>query len=189
VTVGNPDFWCKEFDSFGIEDGHLLRKMQTRKGVGGGSKFFVFSFSSITEEAQNTLLKILEEPTAGTHFFIITPSLAQIIPTVLSRVIIIPRADLTEISSGSLEKEAQQFLNARPAKRLVLIKSLVEEKDKAQATLFLNGIEKILAHKFNSGKSDPGAVRQLKKTACARRDLLTTTPSIKLIFEHLALTL
>ncbi len=70
VTRGNPDVWCKEFDSFLIDDGHALKEMQTRKGIDGERKFFIFSFSYITEEAQNTLLKILEEPTEGTHFFI-----------------------------------------------------------------------------------------------------------------------
>ena len=188
LTRGNPDFWCKEFESFGIDDGHALKRMQTRKGIDGGRKFFIFCFSSITEEAQNTLLKILEEPTEGTHFFIITPSLAQIFQTVLSRVVVIPMKGVLKTHDMSYEKTAEQFLNTSSAKRLALIEKLIEEKNREQATLFLNAIEQNLAHNFHQVHSQQ-QVLKLKKTASARRDLLTTTPSIKLIFEHLALTL
>ncbi|MDP3726212.1 MAG: hypothetical protein Q8R36_03365 [bacterium] len=189
VTRGNPDFWCKEFDSFLIDDGHALKRMQTRKGMDGGHKFFVFSFSYITEEAQNTLLKILEEPTEGTHFFIITPSLAQIFPTVLSRAVVIKTNHVSKSLDISNEKIAEEFLRSSPAKRLVLIEKLVEEKKREQATLFLNALEKKLAHNFQKTQDKQKEVLKLKKTALARRDLLTTTPSIKLIFENLALTL
>jgi len=71
-TTGNPDFWYGESDTFGIDDGRRLKEMVSKKPFdkAQGKKIFVLAFNFITNEAQNSLLKIFEEPTEETHFFI-----------------------------------------------------------------------------------------------------------------------
>ncbi len=188
-TRGNPDFWHTDFDTFGIDDARALKEMQARKGAGSQNKFFVFSAVMIMEEAQNALLKICEEPTEGTHFFIIVPSVARVVPTLLSRAIVMKAHDMTESYDISYEKMIEQFLDSSPQKRLALVKNLIEEKNKEQAILFLNAIEKKLAEEVGASDTNTRAVARLKKTARARDDLMINAPSIKLIFEYLALTL
>ena len=161
IIQGNPDFLQKDFETLGIDDARALKEMQGRKGIEGGKKIFIFSAITITEEAQNALLKIFEEPTVGTHFFLIIPSLARITPTLLSRAIVVKtnqasksydillRSKTTD-GQVSYEKTIEQFLTSSPQKRLALIANFVEEKNKGEATLFLNALEKNLFENMNS---------------------------------------
>ena len=185
---GNPDFWHREFDAFGISDAHALKEIQTRKGVGGGKKFFVFSFLNITEEAQNALLKMFEEPTEGTHFFAITPSLARIVPTLLSRVVVISTAYAPKSGDISLEKMTEQFLRYSPSKRILLVQGIIKEKDKNAAREFLNSLDVALWQNSKNGRRED-AVRGTKEVMQARKNLSTRSPSVKLILEHLSLVL
>jgi DNA polymerase III gamma/tau subunit len=104
-TIGNPDFWRGEFDSLAILDAREIREMQGMKAFGGnpirtngdksptsngaGKKIFLILANKITREAQNALLKVFEEPTADTHFFLIMPSIEGLLPTLKSRLSII----------------------------------------------------------------------------------------------------
>jgi DNA polymerase-3 subunit delta' len=53
------------------------------------TKYIVFGANSFTQEAQNSLLKVLEEPPRNIEFIIITPSKSNLLPTVRSRLPII----------------------------------------------------------------------------------------------------
>jgi len=57
-----------------------------------GEKALVLSAERFTPIAQNKLLKILEEPPARTHFVLLTPSKASLLPTVRSRLPIVERS-------------------------------------------------------------------------------------------------
>ena len=83
---GNPDFWMGEYDRFGINDGRKINDFQLRKA---DKKIIVIKTNFITREAQNSLLKMFEEPTANTHFFIIVPSKEILLPTLQSKSLLI----------------------------------------------------------------------------------------------------
>ncbi len=53
------------------------------------SKYIIFGSKEFTKEAQNSLLKILEEPPRNIVFIIITPTKANLLPTIRSRLPII----------------------------------------------------------------------------------------------------
>src|SRR3989344_1690986 len=83
-TVGNPDVTHHQFKTLTIDDARALATSSERKSFGldmsrvpldieQSRKIFIIEVDFITEEAQNSLLKVFEEPTAGTHFFIISP--------------------------------------------------------------------------------------------------------------------
>ena len=74
------------FDTLSIENARMIRQEQLYKSQQHTQKFFIIRFYSITLEAQNALLKSIEEPTQGTHFFFITPQSSVLLPTLLSRV-------------------------------------------------------------------------------------------------------
>src|SRR3989338_8086840 len=109
-TRGNPDFHLHELDQFLLEHAHLLREKQQFHSVGGGRKIFLVAFNTILHEAQNALLKTLEEPTEGTHFFFTARSQEVLLPTVRSRMNII---QLPVASQQSVEKNSgEKFLSA-----------------------------------------------------------------------------
>ncbi len=84
---GNPDFFERSYASLGIDDAREIKTLAgTRPILEGGKKIFVLQVNAITVEAQNALLKLLEEPPAYAHFFIIVPSAHLLLPTVKSRM-------------------------------------------------------------------------------------------------------
>lgn len=53
------------------------------------NKYIIFGSKEFTSEAQNSLLKVLEEPPRNIVFIIITPTKANLLPTIRSRLPII----------------------------------------------------------------------------------------------------
>ncbi len=75
IFPNNPDFFEFEAESFGIDDGREVKMAQSRLASSSGSKkIFLLSAHSFTNEAQNSLLKIFEEPTKDTIFFVLASS-------------------------------------------------------------------------------------------------------------------
>jgi len=50
------------------------------------TKYIIFGGSKFTKEAQNSLLKVLEEPPTNIEFIIISPTKSNLLPTVRSRL-------------------------------------------------------------------------------------------------------
>lgn len=120
--------------SVGIEDVRNLQKKVILKPFQGKEKAVILeSFSGITIEAQNALLKILEEPPANTNIYITTPNKDLLLPTILSRCKIV---DLKDKSSELSQEENIQYLNilisltsSGVGERLKLAQDIVKNKD------------------------------------------------------------
>jgi DNA polymerase III subunit delta' len=61
------------------------------KPVSGDRKIFIIKAFSITHEAQNSLLKTLEDPVPGTGFILLIPCADRLLPTLRSRFFVIKR--------------------------------------------------------------------------------------------------
>lgn len=73
---------------FSIEDARLVIKKASLSPLFAGHKaILIENFTNASIEAQNSLLKILEEPPASTLIIIFTENKNAILPTILSRVI------------------------------------------------------------------------------------------------------
>lgn len=71
---------------FSVEDAERIREESALKPVESDSRLFVVSdFGDATVQAQNKLLKLLEEPPAGVRFLLGTTVTFPVLPTVLSR--------------------------------------------------------------------------------------------------------
>ena len=69
-----------------MEDAERIREESALKPVESDSRLFVVSdFGDATVQAQNKLLKLLEEPPAGVRFLLGTTVTFPVLPTVLSR--------------------------------------------------------------------------------------------------------
>lgn len=181
----NPDFWYSEHDRFLVDDARLLREMQLKKTKEGGRKIFILSFNFITREAQNSLLKVLEEPTSGTHIFLITPSAHVFLDTVRSRTITL------SISSDKKDIQAEDFIKASYKDRILIISKLVEniKKEKASKADALNMVRSIrgIIHKEflkNPNKKTSTLLQEIGKIEDYLHD---SGASTKILLEHLAI--
>jgi len=187
TTHGNPDFFHASYDLFGVEEGRLLRDMQSRKAFRENQKkIFVVSFNFITHEAQNSLLKVFEEPTEGTHFFILVPRADIFLPTIRSRVQILSEKDTEMRLPSPIAAVAHSFFSASISQRLTLLSHIIEEKEKMQAIECINQLELKLSdlwgHDLDSKKT-----KVLRELSRSRQYLFDRAPSVKMILEHLAL--
>lgn len=188
LLKNNPDFWQGEFNVFKIDDSRDINSAHLNKPVKYDRKVFVIFANSVTKDAQNSLLKIFEEPQAETTFFLVLPSDTGLISTLKSRLMIVK--DETA-PNPSLEKEGKrldsyEFLRAKVGKRLSMITSLLkdikdEKLNKSDAILFLKNIEKEMKERKNLL-----AVEDLEKAISYAND---ESPSMKVILEHLAVIL
>ncbi|MCC2630935.1 MAG: polymerase subunit delta, polymerase subunit delta protein, partial [Candidatus Paceibacter sp.] len=176
---GNPDFWHERFDTFSIDDARRLRDMQSVKPLVHPRKIFIMEVYSMTVEAQNALLKIFEEPTPGTHFFVLIDAADMLLPTLRSRMIIV--ADEGQTNFGKVL--AKKFLEASVGERMTMIAPLLEEKDKAATSQLIDGII------VEFGKKPQQYSSELKELLKFRSYLADRSPSLKLILEHISLIL
>jgi DNA polymerase III delta prime subunit len=192
--TGNPDFWQGDFNVFKIADSRRLFEAHLNKPVKHERKVFVISTNFITKDAQNSLLKIFEEPRAGTVFFLVMTSITDIIPTLKSRLMI--GKILKEGKRDGLT-DAEEFLGAKVGKRLQMtskiVKNIKDEKiTKSEAITFIKNIERVIKANWKLKKTDHGrgenilAIEDLEKAISYAGD---ESPSIKVILDHLALVL
>ena len=193
---GNPDFRVERFEVFGIDEARALKEAAERTAVTGGKKIFIAAANSMTREAQNALLKVLEEPPKDTHFFFVLPSAEALLPTLRSRL---HSAALgaRAVSQESAELAKSFFQSAIPARlKLIaaLLKELEKEKEEKRDTpalilakenimRFLDALERTAAEEV---RGNAGALTEILEAKKYSRD---KAPSFKLLLEHLALVL
>ncbi len=177
ATQGNPDFFHGSYESFSIDDARKLRDMQNTKAISGDRRICVIELLTMTVEAQNSLLKVFEEPNPGTHFFIITSTAEIFLPTLLSRMVVI-KNDSGQLIAGN---DAKAFVKKTIPERLSFVAEIIEEKDKARAITLVNDVIKTL---HDNDKIDAVVLEELLRV---REYLSDRSPSLKLLLEHVAL--
>ena len=181
-TSGNPDFWHGKFNTLTIDHARDIADSSQRRDFSGGKKVFIIQADFITEEAQNALLKVFEEPTDGTHFFIISPQ-DILLPTLRSRMVVIE----SKVESEKLKEKS--ILNLKMKDRLAKVKEITdaisdEEKTKQDAIALLNQIEKELYDLGTEKFAD-----SLKVCESARASLYDRGAPVKIILENLMLSI
>lgn len=164
-AVGNPDFIHIELDSFKIEDARNLKSYATQKSFSSAKKIFIISANNFLLEAQNSLLKIFEEPIENTHFFLIVPDINALLKTLVSRFYIISAKRDVAKDLAEMTKDAEKFLAMPLKNRIDFIKELLiappeEDEDgneivalyssRSKALIFLNKLEFSLHQKAMS---------------------------------------
>lgn len=140
-TVGSPDFFFREADSFGIDDARALEKWAISKPFVGDKKAAYIIVNALNWEAQNALLKVLEEPTYGTYFFIQLPNLSGVLPTFLSRVRVYDERRSEEATE--IGRAAKDFLLSSIKARFSTVHSLSKGEDKGAMKDLIRSLENI----------------------------------------------
>jgi len=197
--IDNPDFWYGEFDVMDIEDGRVIKNLHQNKPIKGDKKIFVVSANFITEKAQNAMLKLFEEPRGDTHFFLILPSLNNIISTFRSRLFIIDTNN-----AGSSIINPKEFLQLPYGKRMDVVKKICEnvfyekskdlvasdeEKSKIEIIKFINALETELKKNTNFLKTEKTEVKTFEEIEKVRQYAGEQSPSLKMLLEHVSLIL
>lgn len=185
-AAGNPDFWIREYEMFGIDEAHALKEASERRAF-VERKVFIVSAFVLTDEAQNALLKTFEEPAPKTYFFLILPTEEILFPTLRSRLQLIK---LTGRQSVSLV-DAALFLKSDLPKRLAMLKPLflLEEGKRGEAESFTRTLECLFCERGNIAVFSSVDSNALFEILFVRKYIMDRSPSFKILLEHLALVL
>lgn len=189
-----------EHESFGIDEGRSLQSLALLRPQGNADKKRVIVLvRSFTKEAQNALLKLFEEPTQSTQFFIFFPAVDQLLPTLQSRLQIV-RQNLGQKQDDIQDERVvmREFLAEGPGARLARVKSFLDllEKEKitkAHLEKYLNALEVELHRSFHllRGKGDEKTLplSLFEKALSVIQYAPDRSSSMKMIFETLAVVL
>lgn len=183
ASIEVVDVQYLSFDKFGIGDSRLLIEKAFIRPQVGGVQLLVVSFKQITEEAQQSLLKILEEPPVATNFLFCLPTTLHLLPTLLSRFQVIEPHELAIIKTVD-DGSFSDFLAHNYAERLAEIAERIKAKDQEWVTKIKLGL---LAWLDNQDLKALGA--ELSQTLIWTAGLLQTRGSAnKYLLEEIALS-
>lgn len=174
--LGHPDIQLIETDTLLIDDVHLLRARERQSAFAGGKKIFIIAADTVMHEAQQALLKTFEEPSPGTHFFLITRETQRLLPTLRSRLLHV-RLDSKKKPE---HKDVAEFVAGDIVSRMKIASKLVAKKDKDVARKFLDDLLIALTH-------DAYDAKYIEEVLRARSYVNDKGASLKIIFEALAL--
>lgn len=187
-TVGNPDYYARMFETLSVDETRELKEDAYIRPL-GERRVFMIGAKVLTAQAQNALLKMLEEPPRGLHFFLLVPNADLVLPTVRSRMQILSMPHVSDTEA------TDRFLALPHAKRLDMLKKLLDTisdmKDRSLAADFLAGLEQALAARRSlaaSGEAPSLELREaLEAVTLAKRHISDPGASPKILLEYVAL--
>ncbi len=186
--IGNPDFFHGKFETMTIDDSRAIKETAlSRRFSAQFPRVFLIEMYSITREAQNALLKLLEEPEPGNHFFIVIPSFDILLPTLRSRL-----ADFKiDTAPQGTSTAARDFFKKSIKDRIAFVDGIAadisdEKMPKHSALDFINSLEtELYREKKNASTLDP---RVFEAFARARTYMNDRAPALKMLLEYIALS-
>ena len=178
--------------SIGIETIRIMQKSLFLKSVQGTQKAIIIdNAQELTIEAQNALLKVLEEPPAHVLFFLSTPTTETLLPTILSRcsIIALPEKEqqLTDKEQQGIEEDLQLLFSKSIATRLALAEKIASSK--SDAPTWVAKSIRYLHAKMLSGKENQLALaKTLTQLQECYRILTTTNANTRAVLEHIFLS-
>ena len=190
----SPDVLCQIYESFTMDDSVQIKDWHNRLGISKSKKICIIATKFINREAEQTLLKIIEEPAVNTHFFIIIPDSSVLLDTIISRTHVVKT---NQISGIDIQTEVTSFISSPPTDRIKRVAVVIEKnKDKENsgqlryyATSFVNELESVFHQKFKINRNDIKVKFILNELQKSREYLRTPGASVKMILEHLALVI
>jgi DNA polymerase-3 subunit delta' len=101
----------KKKKSIGIDEIRFIRENASIRPIESEFKIYVIHNANLlTEQAQNAILKILEEPPANVIFMLLCPNVNQLLPTLISRTTIIRDFDFSNEKINSLKNKNSEII-------------------------------------------------------------------------------
>ncbi|MEK7613844.1 MAG: hypothetical protein AAB439_03175 [Patescibacteria group bacterium] len=171
------DTHCTTHDVFGVDEARAVLSFALLKPL-GGKKYIAIASNQMTEEAQHALLKLVEEGKGSSVFFFMVPHGAFILPTLISRGVVLKVTD----QSTEVHDRGESFLRMSYAERLAFAEQLTKNHDREGARNLVRSLLTLSKIK----KFSPALVRDLLE---ADQYLKLTGSSVKGVVGHLALVL
>lgn len=190
LSTGSVEEW--RFGIIGINEAREIRGRGGRAADPEHKRFTLIWFESIMPEAQNVLLKILEEPPLGTVFILGTAQAGLLLPTLLSRLEKITLPEQNNLDEGENKSEIENFIKDSPEQRLKYLEQLLNENEdnhKSAALDFLNNLERALAQKFKAEEMSGELIFALSEIRSGREHLSHPSGASRLVLQHIALIL
>ena len=175
----------------GIGDVRDIQKKIMLKPFRGKAKAVVIeAYEGITTEAQNALLKVLEEPPINTIIVVSIPKKELLLPTIISRCKIIELKEKeAKISSEDvlgLEDSLNIMLNGKIGDKLKMAQDISQNRDGALLWLekMILFVRQELIQHYNDGKY-LNLLSQLQKTYVI---IVSTNVNQRIALENLFLT-
>jgi DNA polymerase III delta prime subunit len=187
IHVLNPE---KE-NSIGIEEVKELQKamkykpFQEEKQVG-----IILQAEKLTTQAQNALLKTLEETTETSLYILCVNNERNLLPTIKSRGIVI--YSFSQIEKTTVEEDLENFLDLDPLEQFNTIEKYSKDKDSSLA--FINSLEerfrKRLELDIKNGNIDSSQRNlSLLKTVQKSREKISANCNRRLTLEAMVVEL
>jgi len=192
IIKQSPDVLCQTYESFTISDNKEIKEWHNRLGISERKKVCILATKFINREAEQALLKMIEEPAVNSHFFIIVPDASLLLDTIISRTHLIK---IDKKDNLEFHKFVINFIGLSPLDRINKIAEIIKEnkeeensgKLRSYATIFVNELESIFYKNFKKNINDKNNRFILEELQKARGYLGTPGASVKMILEHIAL--
>ncbi len=196
LSAPSADIALRRYTLLSVEDARELISFASLMPLSGGTRGIIIATDRLYHEAQNALLKLLEEPPAGTVIVLCVPHTAMLLSTVRSRVI--PLSSPSSPPKNESE-EIEKFLHGAPKEREAIVNTLTRGKDEParrsgrdRAIRLIDGIERALYRIWSTEKNHARyteLIRALSDIETLRGYLYDRAAPVRMILEHLSLIL
>lgn len=177
----------QKYSLFSVDDARTLSKSASLRSGQNAPHVEIVYADSISIEAQNAILKAIEEPAPNTHYIFVTPRLDKILPTILSRSISFSLLNTTIDSTTALEMK--EFLGAGRVTRMTIIarylKDLEDEDGETSRRALDSFFEKLIIHISSLNIAEKSSALEVLMNA--RKYIRDKGSSQKMIAEYVAL--
>lgn len=181
-TAGNPDILSVSFSELLIDDTRdLILSFASLKPL-GERKYVIASFSRANENAQNALLKAVEESLGHTVFFFCVEAEGHVLPTLKSRCVVVHGS----LAVAEDTEDAEAFLSAGYEERLKIAERMASAASKTQDRAPARALAASLISVLKSRTAGASALRDALD---AHRYLRMAGGSVKAVLSHLAVAL
>ncbi len=160
----------------GVDEARMIIEESHFTPLVNDERVFVIAYLEFTHEAQNALLKLLEEPPKTSRFYVVTSQSGKLLPTLRSRLVSVGTEEI------ALHTEVlENFLRLSYAERLSAIGERIKKKDDVWVVSLMEAFE-VWAHEHTD-------VAFMQALLDLKSFFGTPGASKKMILEHLALML
>lgn len=205
ITRANPDFEILRYDVFSISDVRIFTRRSALSPVTGNIKVYIIAAKRIYNEAQNALLKLLEEPPKGIIIILTVLHKANLLQTVQSRLLPIPLdtsvnayGNIQNVGSNEATESARVFLSEDSDVRITHIKKLFANGNKkihimcTDGVSFLDALELFVYTAYQNATDlvmKEKLQQGLENIEIIRPYLYERSTQARMLFEHIAIVL
>lgn len=178
--------------SIGITDIRNMQKTLFLKPYNSEEKVVVMQDAEkLTTEAQNALLKVLEEPPANTYIFLSSATDAAFLPTIISRCKVVfleeQEKEVPFADKETLENDTATIRAGSISARLLLAEKLSAQKETLPT--WFERIIVFLRKKLLNDPNDITIAYVIQSLSDAYHTIQTTNVNTRLVLEHTFLQL